>query len=108
MPKILEGAKTPLELLNRSENRWGVVGTCNANDTVLRRPDQLLLTPENHHFAGSMHLTTEGAVERITRGPNLTITKMSKITQNGPKPRKFMSEHVLDVRNRFFELCPKF
>ena len=45
--------KTPLELLNRYKNRREVVGTCDANDTMSRWSDQLLLTPENHRFEGS-------------------------------------------------------
>ena len=69
-----EGAKTPLELLNRSENRWGVVGTCIANDTMLRRPDQLLLTPENHHFEGSMHLKTKEVLCRDFVGGSVKKT----------------------------------
>ena len=46
----------PPELLKRSEIIRTVVGTCIGNDTMLRRSDQLLLTLENDHFEGSMHL----------------------------------------------------
>ena len=41
-----------LELLNRSRIIRGVLGTYNANDTMLRRSAQLLLAAENHHFEG--------------------------------------------------------
>ena len=30
------------------------MGTCDDNDTMLQRSDQLLLTPENDYFEGSM------------------------------------------------------
>ena len=43
-----------LELLKCSENRRGVVGACNANDTMLRRSVQLILVAENDLFEGSM------------------------------------------------------
>ena len=46
----------PLELLNRYKNRREVVGTCDEKDTMMRRSNQLLLTPENDHFEGSRHL----------------------------------------------------
>ena len=46
----------PLELLKRSEILREVVGHDNWKDTMLRRSDQLLLTPEHGHFEGSMHL----------------------------------------------------
>ena len=48
-----------LELLNRSRIIRGVLGTYNANDTILRRSAQLLLTAENHHFEASMHLKSQ-------------------------------------------------
>ena len=53
--------KIPLELVKCSENCRGVVGTCVANDTMLWRSAQLLLTAENHHFEGSMHLKAKTA-----------------------------------------------
>ena len=43
----------PLELLNPSENGWEVMGACNANGTMSRWSNQLLLAAENHHFEGS-------------------------------------------------------
>ena len=49
--------------LNRSETIRGVVGHDNSNDAMLRRSAQLLLTPENEHFEGSMHLEVK-TVER--------------------------------------------
>ena len=53
-----------LELLYRSEFIRRVVGAYNANGTMLRRSDQLLLTPENGHFEGiTTHL-------RAKEGPN--------------------------------------
>ena len=45
-----------LELLNRPRIIRRVLGTYNANDTMLRRSAQLLLAAENYHFEGSMHL----------------------------------------------------
>ena len=47
-----EGGKTALELLNRSENRRGVVGHENSKGDMLQRHAQLLLFAENHHFEG--------------------------------------------------------
>ena len=49
----------PLDMRKCSENDRYVVGTCDDNDTMLRRPDQLLLTAENDHFEGSSHLKVE-------------------------------------------------
>ena len=43
-----------LILLTAYKNRWGVLGTCIASDTMLQRSDQLLLSLENDHFEGSM------------------------------------------------------
>ena len=54
-----------LNFLNGSENCRGVVGTCIANDTMLRRPDQLLLAAENDHFEGSMHLKANPIVRTL-------------------------------------------
>ena len=55
----------PLELLKCSENCRGVVGTCVANDTMLRRAAQLLLAAENHHFEDSMHLKVKESNFRL-------------------------------------------
>jgi len=56
-------------LLTASENRREVVGTYDANGGMLRRSDQLLLTPENDHFEGSMHLKAkEGTNTRLGDG----------------------------------------
>ena len=55
LPQLL-----PLELLNRYKNGWEVMGACNANGTMSQRSDQLLLTPENDHFEGSMLSEGEG------------------------------------------------
>ena len=42
------------------------MGTCDDNDTMLQRSDQLLLTPENDQFEGSMHLKAkEGTNTRL-------------------------------------------
>ena len=46
----------PRGLLKHSEFIRRVMGICNAKDTMLKRSDRLLLTPENHHFEGSIHL----------------------------------------------------
>ena len=55
-----------LELLNRSRIIRRVVGGTNARGTMLWRSDQLLLTPENDHFEGSMHLkANEGTNARL-------------------------------------------
>ena len=40
----------PLQLLNYSRIVREAGKTYNANDTMLRRSDQLLLATENHHF----------------------------------------------------------
>ena len=47
----------------RSEIIGRVVGHANANDTMLRRSVQLLLTPENEHFQGSLHLARRNLKE---------------------------------------------
>ena len=83
MPKILEGAKTPLELLNRYNFCRGVVGTCDANDTMSRWSDQLLLTAENDHIEGSMLLKAKGGtkfsiVSRFCQGGGNFFTKKSR------------------------------
>ena len=45
------------------------MGTCDDNDTMLQRSDQLLLTPENDHFEGSMLLKAkEGTNTRLGEG----------------------------------------
>ena len=59
---FLRGGNLPLILLNGHKNDRGVVGTCIANDTMLRRSDQLLLTPENDHFEGSMLLKAKESI----------------------------------------------
>ena len=48
-----------LKLLNRSEIAREVIKTYYANDITLRRSAELPLTPENHHFEGSMHLNAK-------------------------------------------------
>ena len=55
----VEPGNLPLDLLTAYKNRWGVVGSCDANDTMSRWSDQLLLTAENHHFEDSKHLKVE-------------------------------------------------
>ena len=43
------------------------MGTCDEKDTMLQRSNQLLLTPENDHFEGSMLLKAEeGTKEGFT------------------------------------------
>ena len=74
----------PLELLNRSEIIRRVVGHDNANDTMLRRSAQLLLTPENDHFEGSMHLASTGAQGRRT-------TNLKKDSPNSSFPPSLSS-----------------
>ena len=54
--KCLEGTKTDLGCAKRFEFIRIVMGTYIANDTMLWRSDQLLLTTENDHFEGSMHM----------------------------------------------------
>ncbi len=46
----------PQGLLKCSEIIRGVMGPCNANGTMLRQCDQLILVAENHHFEGGPHL----------------------------------------------------
>ena len=59
----------PLELLNRYNFCREVVGACDANDTMSRWSDQLLLTAENDHIEGSMLLKAKGGiVSRFVRG----------------------------------------
>ena len=53
LPKLQLGTKSGLDFLNRFGCVRRVVGACNANDTMLRRSDQLLLAAENHHFEGN-------------------------------------------------------
>ena len=55
------------KLLNRSEIDGVVIKTYYANGSMLRRSAQLLLTPEDHHFEGSMHLRRRSNVERRDR-----------------------------------------
>ena len=53
----------PLELLKRSGSIRMVMRTHYANDTMLRRSDQLLLAAENLHFEGSTHLRSKEGTE---------------------------------------------
>ena len=53
---FLEASSLALIFNRTSENVREVVGWYGANDTMLRRSAQLLLTPENDHFEGSMQL----------------------------------------------------
>ena len=62
---FFEASNLSLKLLNRYNNRREVVGTCDEKDTMMQRSNQLLLTPENDHFEGSMLLKAkEGIMSR--------------------------------------------
>ena len=85
LPQLL-----PLELLNRYKNRREVAGACDANDTMSRWSDQLLLTAENDHFEGSMLL-------------NRAIFCSKSRNSGVPKMTQLFKEAVLRAADKHFE-----